>query len=309
MIERFAGGAEALWPADEKLGIAVSGGPDSIALLLLAHAWRPTQVEAATVDHGLRPESAAEAAMVARLCGELGIPHAILTVKLEQGNLQAEARKARYAALDGWLTQREIPALATAHHADDQVETFLMRLNRGSGVGGLAGIRHTGKVPGGSHRLIRPLLAWRKAELLALVRDAGVQYAEDPSNVDPAFDRARLRSSITDAGWLDIDAIARSVTHLAEADATLDWMTAHEWAGQVRRTGKRYVYRPAAPRAIRLRIVKRLIETLGGDPRGGATARLLDRLEAGEGGNLAGVLVTILDDAWRFETEPPRKTG
>nr|WP_268893594.1 tRNA lysidine(34) synthetase TilS [Pontixanthobacter luteolus] len=314
MIERFRGDADRLWPAGEKLGVAVSGGPDSMALLLLANAARPGMVEAATVDHRLREESAAEAAMVSELCKILGVPHRTLPVDVAAGNLQAEARNARYGALDRWLAEQDLPTLATAHHADDQVETFLMRLNRGSGVAGLSGIRPSGNVPGGSHRLIRPLLAWRKRELIELLENAGADFARDPSNRDQAFDRVKLRENLTDAGWLDIGAIARSVTHLAEADATIEWMAAHEWAGRVKRIGRKYVYRPAAPRTVRLRVVSRIIEELGGDlpgsgPRGSGIARLLDRLEAGEQANLAGVLASTVGDAWRFEPEPPRNTA
>jgi tRNA(Ile)-lysidine synthase len=143
--------------------VAVSGGPDSLALLLLAHAAMPGLVEAATVDHGLRSESADEAAFVAEICGKLGVPHATLKVTVGAGNLQAEARAARYAALAGWMAERGLAALATAHHADDQAETLILRLNRGSGVAGLAGVRARGLVPGTRLPLLRPLLGWRRA--------------------------------------------------------------------------------------------------------------------------------------------------
>ncbi|MEC7398775.1 MAG: tRNA lysidine(34) synthetase TilS, partial [Pseudomonadota bacterium] len=118
----------------------MSGGPDSLALLLLAQAAFPGMVEAATVDHGLRSESADEARFVAGLCRDRGIPHEILTCAVEAGNMQDRARSARYAALDQWAKEHAIAAIATAHHADDQAETLLMRLNRGSGLSGLSGI-------------------------------------------------------------------------------------------------------------------------------------------------------------------------
>ena len=111
------------------LGLAVSGGGDSLALLLLAHAALPGRVKAATVDHGLRQESADEADRVARYCAELGVAHTTLTVSVARGNTQEQARKASYAALGDWAKENDLGALATAHQMDDQAETFLMRLN------------------------------------------------------------------------------------------------------------------------------------------------------------------------------------
>ncbi|HZU63565.1 MAG TPA: tRNA lysidine(34) synthetase TilS, partial [Novosphingobium sp.] len=154
-----------LWPEGARqgrLGLAVSGGPDSLALLLLAHAAWPGRVAAATVDHGLRPESAGEAAEVARICAGLGVAHATLPVSIGPGNIQTEARTARYAALAQWMAAEGLAALATAHHADDQAETLLLRLNRASGVAGLAGVRARALVPGSRLLLLRPLLGWRR---------------------------------------------------------------------------------------------------------------------------------------------------
>jgi len=151
LIARFAGELDRLVAADLKLGIAVSGGPDSLALLLLAAAARPERLEAATVDHALRPESRAEAEMVAGVCGQLSIPHAILTAEWEQkpeSALQERARIERYRLLGLWAKERGISALLTAHHADDQAETLVMRLNRGSGVRGLAGMRAVRRLGG-----------------------------------------------------------------------------------------------------------------------------------------------------------------
>src|SRR5438067_6109894 len=174
--------------AEGPLALAVSGGPDSVALLLLAAAAAPGGVHAATVDHGLRAESAAEAAMVGRVCGEVGVPHETLrvTVTASREGLQAAARTARYGALAAWMDRGGLPVLLTAHHADDQAETLLMRLQRGSGVGGLAGVRKHGAVPGSGGRLstARPLLGWRRRELAAVVAAAGLEPADDPSNAE-----------------------------------------------------------------------------------------------------------------------------
>ncbi|MBA4163495.1 MAG: tRNA lysidine(34) synthetase TilS [Erythrobacter sp.] len=284
----------------------MSGGPDSLALLLLAQAARPGLVEAATVDHGLRAESADEAQMVARLCRDLGIAHAILPVKVGRGNLQAEARAARYRALDEWMEARRLELLATAHHADDQAETLLMRLNRGSGLSGLAGARASGNVPDSRRRLVRPLLAWRKHELCELVRVAGAIPVSDPSNADEDFDRVRIRNALAQADWLDPVAIAQSAAHLADAAEALDWCIEREWQRGVSECGGGLLYRPDAPRAVRLGVLVRAIGVLGQQPRGGAAARLLDQLERGDGGNLGLVLVTCEEGGWMLRREPPR---
>src|SRR5580765_3765844 len=119
-IARFRADLEALTGgAPERLGLAVSGGPDSLALLLLANAAYPGRVHAATVDHGLRPEGAAEAAFVAGICGELAIPHATLRAEMrETSNIQAAARARRYALLGQWVAEIGAAFLATAHHLD-----------------------------------------------------------------------------------------------------------------------------------------------------------------------------------------------
>lgn len=277
-------------------------------MLLLAHAALPGEVEAATVDHGLRPESADEAAMVARLCGELGVPHATLRVAVAGGNLQDEARKARYAALEGWARRRGLAAVATAHHADDQAETLLMRLNRASGVAGLAGVRTRTHVPGCDLVLLRPLLGWRRAELQAVLDAAGVVAAQDPSNADERFDRVRMRRALAETDWLDIAALAQSAAHLADADEALQWAADREWRAQVEERAGGYLYRPQAPRAIRLRILARAVALLGGTPRGGALAQLDDALTRGSAANCGGVAGCGTAEGWLLEPEPPRRS-
>jgi len=314
-IARFAQGLSRLWPAagrkqaSDPLGLAVSGGPDSLALLLLAAAALPGRVHAATVDHGLRVESAGEAAFVAGVCAGLGVPHVILPVTVACGNLQGEARGSRYAALAVWASDAGLAAIATGHHADDQAETLLARLNRASGVAGLSGVRAVGRVPGSGVPLLRPLLDWRRTELARVVAEAGLQAIDDPSNQDPRFDRARLRAAMQHAGWLDVPAIAASARYLAEADAALDWATAREWAESVKPgpLGS-YVYRPQAPRAIALRVIAQLVSRLdGNEPRGSAVARVFDSLVAGQPASIGDLVGRPGPDGWAFAKATVRR--
>lgn len=272
-------------------------------MLLLAHAALPGRIEAATVNHGLRPAAAAEAELAAQICAQLGVPHQILGVTVPAGNLQAAARRARYRALADWAAQRGLAALATAHHADDQAETLLMRLNRGSGVAGLAGVRGRTQVPGGELALLRPLLGWRRSDLAQIVAQAGIATAQDPSNADGRFDRVRMRRALADADWIDPLALSVSANNLADADAAVDWAAQRDWRECVapERDGLRYD--PAAPRAIRIRIVARIIAQLGTVPRGSGVARLVDLLERGEAGSLGGVLARAKEGRWLFTPE------
>lgn len=304
---RFATGLGRLWPEGGKLGLAVSGGPDSLAMLLLAHAAIPGRFAVASVNHGLRPEAAAECAMVEQVCAARGVPCAVLQVDVAAGNLQAEARASRYAALAQWAARQGLDALATAHHADDQAETLVMRLNRGSGLAGLAGVRARGAVPGSDLLLLRPLLRWRRAELAAIVARAGVQPAQDPSNADDAYDRVRVRKALAEADWLDAEAIAASAEHLADADEAIGWMVGREMDDNLTVTEGGIRYEPGAPRAIALRVVGRIVAGFGGQARGGAVSRLVSNLEAGGGGNVAGVAGMVEEGSWVFRPETPRR--
>lgn len=308
LVIRLRAELERLWPEGGQLGLAVSGGPDSLAMLLLTEAAIPGRFEAATVDHGLRPESAAECAMVAQVCADRGIPCDTLRVQVAAGNVQAEARGARYSALAAWTSDRGLSAIATAHHADDQAETLMMRLNRGSGVAGLAGVRERTQIPPFGVPLIRPLLTFRRAELTEIVETSGLTAVHDPSNIDERFDRARVRKVLAKSDWLDPLALAASAAHLALADEALDWAAAREWNERVVGSDEGFRYRRLAPKAVAMRVVARIIEDFGGRARGQDLARLLDRLEAGEGGNVAGVLATVDGSEWVFRREPPRRS-
>ena len=308
LTARFSADLAALWSGTGRLALAVSGGPDSLALLLLAHAALPGRIAAATVDHGLRPESAAEAALVGKICSELEVPHSALRVAVEPGNIQAQARAARYAALAVWMARDGLDALATAHHADDQAETLLARLNRGSGAAGLAGVRARGAVPGTRLALVRPLLGWRRADLAEVVTLAGLTPVQDPSNGDDKFDRARLRKALAGADWLDVPALALSAANLADADAALDWAAQREWSEAVVKSPMGLTYRPAAPRAVALRVLARIVTELDGEaPRGSAVARLFDSLLARQPASIGNLVARVMPDGWSFTKAPVRR--
>lgn len=307
-VARFAGDLTALGFAEGRIGLAVSGGPDSLALLLLAHAAMPGRIAAATVDHGLRAESGDEAAMVAQVCAGLGVAHQVLPVTLDPGNVSAEARRARYAALAQWTQGEGLAALATAHHADDQAETLLARLNRASGVAGLAGVRARGLVPGTRLALLRPLLGWRKAELEGLVAASGLTAAQDPSNFDDRFDRARICKALAGSDWIDVMALAQSAAHLADADAALDWAAAREFDACVTREPMGMVYRPQAPRAVALRVLARIVAELDGEAaRGAAIARLFETLLARQPASIGNLVARPLPEGWSFTRSPKRR--
>ena len=304
-VERLRAALARLNPGGARIGLAVSGGPDSMAMLLLADAAIPGGFGVATVDHGLRPEAAQECALVEAECLARGIACAVLRVTVASGNVQSEARAARYAAMAGWAQERGLTALATAHHADDQAETLLLRLNRGSGVAGLAGVREIGEVAG--VRVIRPLLGFRRAELAAVVAAGGIAPAYDPSNVDPHYDRVRLRQNLAQCDWLDPLALAHSAGLLADAEQALAAFEDVLWPDHVRCEGGSYRLAPPSVPLMRVRLVRRIIAAMGGEPRGGEVARLVKRLEAGAGGNLGGVLASVVGADWLFRAEPARR--
>jgi len=310
LITRFAADLDALVAPGARAGVAVSGGPDSLALLLLAAAARPGRVEAATVDHALRPESRAEAEMVAALCNELGVPHGLLTVtwtKTPKSNLQARARDQRYELLGGWAVGRGIASVATAHHLDDQAETLLMRLARGAGIGGLGSVRARRPLLKGAE-LVRPLLGWRKSELTALVSATGLKPVDDPSNRDPRHDRVRMREWLKRADWAKPERLAASAAWLDEADQALDWALAPLAATRISRAGGVVTIDPAdVPRELQRRLLLAALAELGvRRPRGPELARAMDKLGKGEVTTLGGVKLQG-GPLWRLRLAPPRR--
>lgn len=190
-LDRLAPGAP--------LGVAVSGGGDSMALLAITAGWakpRGHEIHVATVDHGLRPESAGEAAAVAGFAAQMGVPHRTLTIGTlpEAGNLPANARAARYAALTGWAVAEGLGAVLLGHTMDDQAETLLMRLARGSGAEGLSAMAEARRWDG--VLWLRPLLSQRRAVLRDWLSARQIAWIDDPTNEDPAFDRIKARRAL-----------------------------------------------------------------------------------------------------------------
>ena len=311
-IERFAADLDALAPGDAPIGIAVSGGPDSLALLLLASAARSGRIETATVDHGLRAESGAEAAMVAGVCRDLGVPHRVLVAdwpELPEANIQAAARAMRYRLLNEWAIDRRLGAIATAHHADDQAETLLMRLMRGAGVGGLGGVRAR-RALSEDVQLIRPLLDWRKSELEALVSEAGLKAVDDPSNRDPKHDRSRIRQWLATSEGADPARLAASASALRDADEAIDWALAPLISSRIRQDGDTLIIEPFdLPRELRRRLLLAAFAELGAvPPRGPDLMRAMDQLESGGIATLSGLKLEG-GEVWRIAWAPPRRIG
>jgi tRNA(Ile)-lysidine synthase len=182
------------------LAVAVSGGPDSLSLAILADRWareRDGKIYALTIDHGLRPESGAETRLLHGWLSARGIRHEILAWSADKpgSGIQETAREARYALLAGWCREHGCLHVLTAHHRQDQAETHLIRYRAGSGADGLAGmsaIRESADC-----RILRPLLGVDKSRLVALLDAERQPFIKDPSNHDPTFERSRLRATGT----------------------------------------------------------------------------------------------------------------
>ena len=310
-LKRFAADLDALLPADARLGIAVSGGPDSLALFLLAAAARPDRVEAVTIDHGLRAESAGEAAMVAGHCEKIGVLHWTLNADWPEpptANIQAAARAMRYRLLNEWAIERGLEAVATAHHADDQAETLLMRLARGAGVGGLGGSRRRRPLSE-QVTLIRPLLGWRKAELCALVAQAGLAAIDDPSNRDPRHDRSRFRQILAQSNWADPARLAASASAIRDADEALDWALTPLIGSRIKPDGDALLIEPLdLPREMKRRLLLAAFAELAAPaPRGPELIRAMESLEAGQTVTLSGLKLEG-GVRWRLSPESGRRS-
>lgn len=305
--------------------LAVSGGSDSTALLRLVAASGATP-PVVTVDHGLREDSATEAAGVARLCSALGLAHVTLAWRhrAAAGNLQAAAREARYRLIADWAVPRGIGTIVTGHTLDDQAETVLMRLARGSGVDGLAAMRETGHL--GEMTLFRPLLGLGRGALRDHLRSLGQAWVEDPSNADRRFDRVKAREALRHLAPLGLtpERLARTAEHMARAadalEAVLDGWAATEV--DLRPTGEARIARAAwagLPDELRLRLLARVLGAVSGQvyrPRFDALApldgALRDPVAAGRA--LHGCLIRPEPDVLLIVREPaavapPRPIG
>ncbi len=298
-----------------RIGLAVSGGPDSLALLLLARTALLGQISVATVDHGLRVEAADEAVMVGSVCEEMGISHITLSLGRWEdrgtGNVQANARMLRYKLLGDWAERERLDFVATAHHRDDVAESFLMRALRGSGVGGLARMAGSGPIPYASEikaRLIRPLLGWDRAELARIVAQANLEAVQDPSNADPRYDRVRIRDLLKREPLLEAEPLARAAANLADAEAALDWMADQAWRSRTERleSGDLRIDPNDLPAEIQRRLAARAIRLLSPDWDGDGLERLVVILMAGGAATLDGVKASG-GKMWRFGIAPAHR--
>ncbi len=306
--------------------IAVSGGPDSTALLLMATEWAKrrgkTRIEAATVDHGLRAESADEAKAAAALCAQLGVGHHVLQWKGAKptSRLQERAREARYRLLVDHAKAIGADALMTAHHADDQAETVLFRLLRGSSVAGLRGMDVL--TSRDDMTIARPLMGLKKRDLVAFANARGASFIDDPSNTDPRFARTRLRTLLVRLGeeGLDAEALDRLARRARETEEALAHLAAEVGA----RVGAEGAIEAgalfAAPIAIAHRILTQRIAEAGGRE---ASRIGLEKIEAlalnlrdalkqrrAYAANLGGAVVRLtVKGRLSFAPEPPRRTA
>ncbi|MEI6797788.1 MAG: tRNA lysidine(34) synthetase TilS [Pseudomonadota bacterium] len=280
----------------EALGLAVSGGGDSIAMLHLAVACglRPAIV---TVNHGLRAEAAAEAEQVGVVASALGLSHTTLLWQGwdHSGNLQDEARKARRRLIAAWAVQNNIATVALGHTQNDIAETLVMRLQRGAGVDGLAAM--AAHWPEGGILWQRPLLGFTRSELRQWLQAQGKTWVEDPSNDNPRFDRVRARKAMAVLQPLGVTParLAQVAAHLAEARTALDAL-ADDWAVQTLREDCGTVtIAPAlwsAPAETQRRVLQRVLLWIAPAeyaPRGSQLGQLLARLSCGQAATLAGV--------------------
>ncbi len=299
----------------ERLGVAVSGGSDSTALLVLLHDWHQgggPDLRAVTVDHGLRPEAAEEAAHVAQLCDGLKIPHDILQWQgwSGRGNLPDAARRARYALLSEWAVSHDLHDVALGHTATDQAETFLMRLAREAGVDGLSAMRKTRVID--SVTYWRPLLGMTRNSLRAVLRARGVQWVDDPTNEDQSYERVRARQALTQLEPLGLGAVqlGHVAHHMADVRDTLYHYALDAARGIARiETGDVLLDRSGflkLPPEIARRVIQESLKWVSGEaygPRGRAVEGLLAAVAQGKGKTLHGCLIQQKGQVLRITRE------
>ena len=299
------------------LGLAVSGGGDSMALLRAGADWaqrRRAAVFVARVDPGLRPEAAPEAEFVADTCRELDLPHVILRPDSVPGsaggNLQAAARDVRRHLLAAWATGLELRHVALAHTMDDQAETVLMRLARGSGVDGLAAMAARREAEGIAW--LRPFLSLRREALRAALGHWDQGWVEDPSNADTRFDRIKARQALDHLAplGLDVPRLSRTATIMADARAALRSAT-RDLAERAMRVeaGDVLLDRAAlqaAPFEIRARLLAHAMGWVASSayrPRYRSLQAVMEKLAEGRTQTLQGCLLSSLPDIFRVTRE------
>lgn len=281
-----------------------------MALLHLAVA-AGLRVSVATVDHGLRPEAAEEAAVVGRSCAALGVPHVVLRWHWDgAGNLQDRARRGRLALLSAWARETGLSAVALGHTQDDVAETFLMRLARGAGVDGLSAMAARRKV--GGMTVVRPLLDVSRGELRDWLQARGVVWVEDPSNTNDRFARVRARRSLVDLAraGLTVSSLAAMAAQMTEVREALDSQAAEAAAfvarieaGDVLFDAAGFARLPAETRRRLLLAAVMWISSAEYGPRGADLIRLRDAVAAGRAATLAGVRVTHAKGTVRLTRE------
>ncbi|MDB5477577.1 MAG: tRNA lysidine(34) synthetase TilS [Alphaproteobacteria bacterium] len=322
MLARFTSEIDALFSSPpQKIAVAVSGGADSFALLHLTQAWaqpKNISVLAMTVDHGLRPESRDEAQQVGQWCKQNAIAHETLhwTGEKPASGIQAKARVARRDLLCRACAAHDIPALLLGHQADDQAETMLMRLQRGSGLAGLKAMQKITRDKETKIRLLRPLLAMRRTDLRHYCLEHQLPFIDDPSNENHEFERIRIRALLANMPEL-ANGIAKTTLRLARADAALD-KTANEALALHTKMQENSLWLPANLHAnlapeIYLRLLQHILSLL--QPKritvnqAERLAQLLDTPNF-SGCTLAGIQVRpkILHktSGLMFQAEPPR---
>ena len=315
LVERLRSHYDRLRP--DRIGVAVSGGSDSLALLHVARAWG-VSVEAVTVDHGLRPEAPQEAAYVGELCKGLGIAHAVLRWEGwdGRGNLQDLARQNRYALIAGWARERGLPSVALGHTMDDQAETLIMRLAREAGVEGLASMRLVFEREGA--RFDRPFLFDRRADLRAYLEGLGVRWVEDPSNEDESFGRIRARKTLESLAPLGIgtEELFRVALNLRDATDALGQVAAEFARAKVKAAGGDLVFDRTAlrrqPAEIARRLVGHALMFVGSadyPPRREPLEGVMARVRATGTVALHGCLVTVTDMTVRVAREHAAVAG
>ncbi|WP_081979459.1 tRNA lysidine(34) synthetase TilS [Pseudooceanicola atlanticus] len=287
------------------IGVAVSGGSDSLALMILMRDWAQevgADLRVVTVDHGLRAEAAEEAQYVGRIAADLGLSHDILRWQGWDGtgNLQDRARRARYSLMTDWAKENGIEVIALGHTADDQAETFLMRLSREAGADGLAAMQAKRLQRGIT--FLRPMLSLHRAELQAFLTRRDLTWVSDPSNDDPRYDRVRARQAlqVLEPLGVTVASLNQVSRNLADIRETLAWYTFVEARQHVRVDHGDIVIPLAAYRTFRPEISRRLLQQAliwvsGAEypPRRKGMTLLQLSLSAGTGMPLAGCRVTV----------------